>query len=373
MNKITIYAVICVVIIAVSAITAVVYYQPFSSPSSPTGTSLQATQQIVDMTGRTVTVPTNITRIIAVYTALRLITYMNASSLVCAVEQIETTEGGRPYNLAHPEYTTLPLIGSLGGDAELIAAQHPDVVFDAYRTAADLDSLQSQLGIPVIGLAVGGLDNPEDRQTFYDSLTLLGKVLHKETRATGVINYVDEIVSDLNTRTSNIADADKPTVYVGGLSWSTAHGITSTSAAYSPFALTNSKNVVTLEMANNSTSVVTIDTEILPNLNPQIIFVDYGGITLIQQDVQNYPEIFNQIDAIKNGHVYGVLCYVWYGVNVDVALADAYYVGSVLYPSQFSDIDPEQKAGEICTFLCGAPAYDQMVSLDGPFGPVPIT
>ena len=208
----------------------------------------------------TVTVPNNVTRVIGVnYGALRLITYLGAASMVCGIEQTETELAGRPYAMANPQYANLPVIGpQFGGDPELIAPK-PDVVFSTDAIVSTLDSLQSQLGIPVIGIVYGGLDTEESRQTFYDSLTLMGKVMHKEDRATEVINYVSGIIDDLNTRTANIPDADKPSVYVGGLSSRGNHGFTSTSASYAPFTLTNSKNVITMEMASNSTQVVNVD------------------------------------------------------------------------------------------------------------------
>jgi iron complex transport system substrate-binding protein len=41
-------------------------------------------------------------------------------------------------------------------------------------------------------------------------------------------------------------------------------------------------------------------------------------------------------------------------------MADAYYVGKVLYPDKFSDIEPDAKADEIYTFLIGEPVFDKM-------------
>jgi iron complex transport system substrate-binding protein len=270
--------------------------------------------------------------------------------------------------MAHPEYKDIAVIGpQFGGDPELIAAQNPDVVFITDQTKDNLDSLQSQIGAPVIGINYGELDTAASRQTFYDSLTLMGKILHKETRATEVIDYVSGLIDDLNTRTANIAETDRPNVYIGGLSSRGLHGFTSTSASYAPFTLTNSKNVVTFEMANNSTQVVNVDVEALPSLNPKIIFIDYAGLSLCLDDIQNHMDVYSQLDAIKNGKTYGVMSYNNYALNFDVALSDSYYVGTVLYPNQFSDINPQQKADEIYTFLCGAPLYDQMVSNYGPF------
>jgi iron complex transport system substrate-binding protein len=369
MNKIAIYAIVCVVIIAVSAVVAINYLgAPANSPS------LTGTQDVTDMAGRTVTVPNNITRVIALnYGGLRLVTYMDASDLVCGIEQTETDIAGRPYAMAHPEYASLPVIGpQFGGDPELIASQNPDVVFITDNTKENLDALQSQIGIPVIGLVYGGLDTTDSRQTFYDSLTLIGKVLHKENRATDVINYVNGLIDDLNTRTANIADADKLSVYVGGLSSRGNHGFPSTSASYAPFTLTHSKNVITLEMAQNSTQVVNIDVEAIPSLNPDVIFIDYNGLSLCQQDVQTHMDVYGQLDAIENNRTYGVMGYNWYALNFDVVLSDAYYIGTVLYPNQFSDVNPQQQSDEIYTFLCGAPLYEQMVDLYGPFGAVNI-
>ncbi|MDO5846275.1 MAG: iron ABC transporter substrate-binding protein, partial [Methanocorpusculum sp.] len=37
-----------------------------------------------------------------------------------------------------------------------------------------------------------------------------------------------------------------------------------------------------------------------------------------------------------------------------------YYIGKLLYPEQFADIDPAKKADEIYTFLDGAPVYEQL-------------
>jgi len=46
-------------------------------------------------------------------------------------------------------------------------------------------------------------------------------------------------------------------------------------------------------------------------------------------------------------------------------IADAYYIGKVLYPEQFSDVDPEKKADEIFTMFVGKPVY---TDLKGPLG-----
>jgi len=367
-KKTYILAVATVVVVVLIAAIAVVFNPNLSGPTE----EQPETQQIIDMTRRTVTVPSDIQRIIAINSGcLRLLTYMDASDMVCAVEEVEASSSGRPYAMAHPEYATLPVIGPAhGGDPELIAAQAPDVVFKQDADVTNLDSMQEQLGIPVIGLVYGGLDTPEKVQTFYDGLTLIGQVLHKEARATEVINYVNGLIDDLDSRTSSVPDSEKLSVYVGGLSARGAHGLVSTNAYYAPFTLTNSKNVITGEMVQGSTSVVSIDAEVIPGLNPDVIFIDYNGLSLCQDEVANHMDVYGSLDAIQNNCTYGVMGYNGYHLNYDVVLTDVYYVGTVLYPNQFADIDPAEKADEIYTFLDGAPLYVEMAELYGQFGPV---
>jgi iron complex transport system substrate-binding protein len=364
------YVIASVAIVAVVLIAAIaVLFNP--NISEPTEQKPE-TQEITDMTGRTVTVPTEINRIVAICSGcLRVLTYMDAADLVCVVEELEGDATGRPYAMAHPEYASLPVIGPAhGGDPELIASQNPDIIFASDARSPDFDGLQAQTGIPVVCIVYGGLDTVDEIQTFYDGLTLVGQILHKEDRATEVINYFSNIIDDLDSRTSDIPDSEKLSVYVGGLSSSGKHGIVSTNAYYAPFTLTNSKNVITDEMVHGSTSVVSIDAEVIPSLNPDVMFIDYFGLSLCQTDVADHADVYGSLDAIQNSRTYGVMGYNWYHLNYGVVLTDAYYVGSVLYPDQFSDIDPAVKADEIYTFLVGAPCYDGLVELYAPFGPV---
>lgn len=101
-----------------------------------------------------------------------------------------------------------------------------------------------------------------------------------EAHAGEVNTFVNDLIDDLNSRTVNVPESEKPSVYVGGLSSRGFHGMSSTCAYYAPFTLNDAKNVITPEMVNYATSVVNIDIEVLPSLNPEIIFVDYNGLSL---------------------------------------------------------------------------------------------
>ena len=52
--------------------------------------------------------------------------------------------------------------------------------------------------------------------------------------------------------------------------------------------------------------------------------------------------------------------YNYYHTNIEIALADAYFLGKTLYPAAFTDIDPTSKADEIFDFFLGIKAYGHL-------------
>ncbi len=68
---------------------------------------------------------------------------------------------------------------------------------------------------------------------------------------------------------------------------------------------------------------------------------------------------------MQTGDVYGVLPYNWYTKNYGSILANAYFIGKLIYPERFTDIDPKAKADEIYTFLVGKPVFATMHKMFG--------
>ena len=46
-------------------------------------------------------------------------------------------------------------------------------------------------------------------------------------------------------------------------------------------------------------------------------------------------------------------------------LANAYFIGKIIFPEAFSDIDPMEKAEEISKFLNGGPAFTKLNEMFG--------
>ena len=57
---------------------------------------------------------------------------------------------------------------------------------------------------------------------------------------------------------------------------------------------------------------------------------------------------------MQEGKVYSQISFRSSASNLETALADAYYAACVMYPEQFKDVNPVEKAGEIFEMLLGA-------------------
>ncbi len=321
---------------------------------------------VTDMAGRKVRAPFDPARIVCIGPgALRLIVYLQAETKVAGVEDMEKRNpGGRPYWIAHPELRKLPRCGPGGPvsinkkpDLEALISVRPEVIFITYMEAGLADQVQRTLGIPVVVLDYGAFATFD--RAVYDALRIAGKILNRKKRADEVVGYIESLRKDLGGRTSDITEAKIPRVYVGGIGYRGAHGIESTEQHYIPFEWVGAKNVAE-EVKPTIGSHVFMDKEMLLKLNPDIIFIDSGGLLLVAEDYHKKPEYYRALKAFSGRRVYTLLPFNWYATNIGSALADAYAIGKVLYPQRFKNIDPEKKADEIYTFLVGRPVYGQM-------------
>lgn len=306
------------------------------------------TVSITDSAGRTVQVPVQVNKVAGIGTSNRNIVYLNASDKLVGIEQVETNSTGGwgtqlPYVIAHPELMSLPVIGDARKNVvnyEKIIELDPDVIFAGSPQQAE--AIQNKTGIPTVVVYVGAVETSEQMEKYKNSLKVMGKVLGKEDRANELVNYINSCEEDLANRTRNVSSSK--TVYVGGQVYYGAHDITSTNPHYPPFVMLNAKNVASVvNTTANATSHAQIDREQLIKWNPDVIFIESGSLTSVVNDTRKHSE-YNDLKAIQNGAIYELLscCY-----DKDIMFADAYYIGKVLYPEQFKDVDPEEKANEI--------------------------
>ncbi|MFZ7128335.1 MAG: iron ABC transporter substrate-binding protein [Desulfobacterales bacterium] len=338
--------------------------------------ALADTIRVTDMAGRRVTVTEAPGRIVCIGPgALRLIVYLEAHDRVVGVEDLEKRNPeGRPYRLAKPELGALPRIGPGGPavinkkpDLEAVLSVHPDLVFITYMDAPLADQVQETLGIPVVVLSYGAFATFDT--AVYDAIRIAGKILGREDRAHAVVDYIESLRKDLERRTLGIPADRRPGVYVGGIGYRGAQGIESTEAEYIPFNWVHANNVAG-RIENRIGSHVSMDKELLLRLDPDVLFIDGGGLALVAADVTKKPVYYNNLTAFKTRRVHTLLPFNWYTTNIGTALADAYAIGKLLYSDRFADVSLDAKADEIYTFLVGSPVYAMMRGEYGELGGV---
>ncbi|QSZ26774.1 iron ABC transporter substrate-binding protein [Aceticella autotrophica] len=330
--------------------------------SQTTKSSASEPQKVVitDVIGRQVEVPIPAKKIVSVNeSATRLISYLDGLDKVVGIETLSKfSDAYKPYLLAHPELKNLPQLGKYNSlNAEEIIKLKPDVIFYVHYGDMDPDKLQAQTHIPVVALKYG--DKCAFTEDVYKSLQIIGRIIDKEKRTQEVVSYLKRCEQDLSSRTNKISDNKKPKVYISGIGFYGVHGIESTQGKYRPLNLINAKNVAD---ETGKTGSIIIDKEKLLNWDPDIIFIDEFGLSLVKDDYKKNPQFYQSIKAVKEGQIYTQLPYVCYDVNIENAIADAYWNGKVIFPEQFKDINPEQKADDIYKFLLGKPLYKDMVN-----------
>lgn len=317
--------------------------------------------EVTDLAGRSVAIPAGADSFACIGPGcLRLYCYVAEKSQLAGIEDVEKTWGqaGRPYAMALGDVEGLAAIGPGGPgsapDAERLLASGADVVFSTYAMEpAEIQELQDKLSIPVVALGYG--EDSLFSQEVDRSLELLGQITGREERAQEVVNYFAQAKADLESRAAGAQDP--PTVYLGCQSYQGSHGIESTTGDYPLFNALHARNVV--EEAGID-GYVTLDKEKLLEMDPDFLIIDGGGLSILQEDYETNPDYYESLSAVKQGKVYLQLPFNYYGANLEIALADAYYIGTVLYPDAFSDVDPAGKFDEICQALLGIDAYAQI-------------
>ena len=313
---------------------------------------------ITDGMDRKVEIPYSVERIVCVGVgALRYTCYVGGADRVVGVEDYETKPGmSRLYNYVNFDlFQDLPVTGTNGEPfVEEIINVDPQVIVMSSYASQDPEELSQKTGIPVV--VVPGSDTTLDEKA-YITIRILGELYQLEDRAEDLTAYLKSIQKDLNDRTASIAEDAKPTCYVGGVSFKGHHGFEGTEAYYGPFELIHAKN---LANTTDQTGAFNIDVEQVLSWDPEIIFLDFNGMNLINEDYAAHPEFYNALTAVQEGKVYSQISFRSSASNLETALADAYYAACVMYPQQFQDIDPVEKAGEIFTKLLGSNPYHDL-------------
>lgn len=329
------------------------------------------TRVVTDACGRQVTIPKTVKSVICVGVgSLRFTTYMDALDLLVGVEENELGVGAqKPFAYLHQDvWEKLPRTGNNGEtyDEQIISA-NPDVII-AQMDKDTADAYQQKTGIPVVTIPMveGILDD-----AVFDMINLLGEVYGKQDRAKELTDYLTAMKKDIADRVAKVDKDKAPSVYVSGVSFKGAHGFEGTEAGYGPLAELKANNIAD---ATGKSGAFDMDIEQVLKTDPDYIFVDMSNLDLVKQQYAENPAFYKSLTAVKENRVFSQISFRFCATNVELALADMYYMATVIYPEAFSDVDPVAKANEIFKMFLGADDFYKELSNAGyTFGAVDIT
>ena len=126
--------------------------------------------------------------------------------------------------------------------------------------------------------------------------------------------------------------------------------------------VTNTKNVASTidERLISHVKGTFVDIEKIMMWDPEYLFIDESGLQQVKSDFRNHPALYEHLNAIKNDKVYTLFAHNNYATNYELVLANAWYIGKIIYPEHFEKINIQAKAAEILKVFLGQNIYKEL-------------
>jgi len=319
------------------------------------GEEAQETRIIVDGLGREVEVPASVKTIVTLGNASRMATYLGLADKMVTVANGDNNENVVMaygyYN--HEMWSSLPVAASGGYgeiNPEVILEADPDVILCTYEEDI-VANIEDQLGRMVVAAPQGTLFG-EDYEL---ALRVFGDACGVSERAEEVIAFINGCLEDLNARTEEIPAEEKALILCAAATFRGGHGIEGIYANNAVLATINA-NDATIGYIDAAKGVE-VDKEQIIAWNPEILVLDASNVGLVATQYEEDPDYFEAIDAVVNGNVYQWPNSTANYTNVEIPIVNAYYIGSIMFPEAFADVDFEAKAEEVFSFFLGNEGY----------------
>ena len=205
-----------------------------------------------------------------------------------------------------------------------------------------VEKFASSVDIPVFALNYTlGVDSENQLNSAKKAIKILSQITGKDKRGDEIVEFMQKQEDEL--KALNVA---KKSVFVGGLGFKGAHGITSSLNSYPPFALLGLKNALSQE---GKIDHISISYEALLKSDPELIFIDKSGKKLFDDEMKNHESVFNSLSAFKNDKVYILEAYNQYATNLENIFINAWQIAKILGV----EVDINAKKSEILKAFFG--------------------
>ncbi|WP_421909055.1 ABC transporter substrate-binding protein [Methanolacinia petrolearia] len=274
-------------------------------------------------------------------------TYVNGSG-GCNVMQV-----------LYPEIKELPLAMQSGAamNYETLSSLDPDVVIirlgscsiqekDSETAQKTIETIES-LGIPLVVLYSPDCYSDPSLSQISDEIEIIGAIFGKKEQAAEIAEYLESQVKLIEERTSDIAEDDKPSVLMSGLSAThraqggagVVQGL-GTTESYMIEDVVNAKNAYQVDAG----SFQLVNTEQVLALDPDVIVLCTAWGYHPPGELYNatYYSALRELKAVKNGRVMSL---PWTPCNCAKRLEypiDVMVIAKAAYPELFEDIELEE-------------------------------
>ncbi|MEN4600413.1 ABC transporter substrate-binding protein [Pantoea agglomerans] len=315
----------------------------------------QASRQITDQTGRQVTIPDRVDRIVVLqHQTLNLLVQMNATDKIVGVMANWKQQLGDSYARLASELNQKATLGDLTHvDPEKLVALHPQVVFVTnYAPQEMIDSITA-LGIPVVAISLRHDEpgekakmNPSirDEEMAYDKglregITLIGEIINKPAEAKALITATDEGRKIVSDRLKDVPAEKRIRAYMANPELTT-YG----SGKYTGLMMLHAGAVNVAAATVKGFKTVSMEQVIA--WDPQVIFVQDRYPSVVNE-INSSPQ-WQAIDAVKNHRVWLMPDYAkaWgYPMPEAMGIGEL-WMAKKLYPQKFQDVDMNKLANK---------------------------
>jgi iron complex transport system substrate-binding protein len=318
--------------------------QPVVEPDTPPVSQEPSadTVEIVDMGGRTLTIPAP-DKLERIYptgsTGLILLYTLAPDKMTAAPSQQESAFSEEQKKFLTPEVHDLPSYGTMSGqgslnleeiknaDVQVILSMGTGTVSEGDISTAE--ELQAQLDIPVVCFSGDSAD-------YADAYRLLAKMLGREEDSDRIIAYCEDIIQKVEAVAAQVPEEERTTLYYAEGDDGLATEPATSNRSY-VFNTAGARNIAEVE-GKSGFGQSAVSMEQVLSWNPEIIITQ--GTTKAYETILSDPN-WTTIEAVKNGRVYRMpdQPYSWAdrppSVNRFIGL---HWMANLLYPELY-DID----------------------------------
>ena len=300
------------------------------------------TKTVKDDTGRSVTMPAEITAIAPSGATAQMLLMAIAPEMLVGLSASPSTLQ-RPYFPENMWY--LPTFGQFYGskstlNMESLIAAKPQLVIDLgdrkTTIRADMSSIQRQTGIPTVFFEA-------TLETMPNAYRQLGEILGKQAQAEELAVFIEKTLAMAAEKRAMIPEPERKTVMYGTGATGLAVNADESSQAQ-VIDLVGAVNAIIPDKVTNKGGGTTVSLESVYKVQPDVILFMAGG----PYDTMETSE-WSELDAVRSGEYYEIpnLPYCWMSSPPSVNMVlGVWWLGQLLYPDVYNDYDMVEVAQE---------------------------